>query len=248
MEGYRADTYGERIADVYDAWHVMKDGTDHAVELLAGLAGDGPALELAIGTGRVALPLAARGVPVHGIDASRAMIAKLRRKPGGRDIAVTVGDFADVAVDGQFRLVYVVFNTFFALLTQDEQVRCFRGVAARLSPDGVFVIEAFVPDVARFVRGQCSNIARVGLDEVLFDVSQHDPVAQQIDSQHLLLRAGGIQLRPVRLRYAWPAELDLMAQLAGLRLRERWGGWCREPFTAASGSHVSVYAPAPDPS
>ncbi|WP_028922995.1 class I SAM-dependent methyltransferase [Pseudonocardia acaciae] len=244
MEGYDASTYGDLIADVYDRWHPRGEGTETIAALLAELAGGaggGRALELAIGTGRIALPLAERGVEVHGIDASEAMVAELRTKPGGGRIPVALGDFADVAVEGRFRLVYVVFNTFFALLTQAEQVRCFRNVAERLTDDGVFVIEAFVPDPKRFERQQSVNTNRVTVDEVLLDVSRHDPVAQRIDSQHMLMRAEGIRLLPVSLRYAWPSELDLMAQLAGLRLRERWAGWRREPFTAASGAHVSVY-------
>jgi SAM-dependent methyltransferase len=256
MEGYGTSTYGDLIADVYDGWHAYTDNTDAAVEHLAALAsasagpgrGSGPggrALELAIGTGRIALPLAERGIEVHGIDSSRAMIAKLRRKPGGKRIPVIVGDFADVAVDGTFDLVYVVFNTFYALLTQDEQVRCFRNVAARLAPGAAFVIEAFVPDVARFVRQQSSSVTRIEVDRVMFDVSRHDPVAQIIDSQHLLLRPDGIRMQPVRMRYAWPSELDLMARLAGLRLRSRHAGWRGEPFTAASATHVSTYEPQP---
>lgn len=245
MEGFGTSTYGDLIADVYDTWHGYREATDAAVERLATLVGDGPVLELAIGTGRIALPLAARGVEVHGIDSSKAMVAKLRRKPGGKAVPVTMGNFADVAVDGTFSLVYIVFNTFFALLTQAEQVRCFRNVAARLAPGGAFVMEAFVPDVARFVRHQSSSVTRIELDQVMFDVSRHDPVAQIIDSQHILLRAGGLRLQPVRLRYAWPSELDLMAQLAGLRLASRAGGWHNEPFTAASTTHVSTYTPPP---
>ncbi|HEY3259551.1 MAG TPA: class I SAM-dependent methyltransferase [Pseudonocardiaceae bacterium] len=242
MQGYDASTYGDRIADKYDTWHAHMDETTPATAaLLAELAGDGPALELAIGTGRVALPLAERGVEVHGLDASEAMIARLRAKPGGQRIPVTVGDFADVAVDGRFRLVYIVFNSLFALLTQAEQVRCFRNVAAHLTGDGVFVVEAFVPDLGRFDRGQRTGVTRIGLDEIILDVSRHEPVTQTVDSQHVVVRADGVRLQPVRIRYAWPAELDLMAMLAGLRLRDRWGGWHSEPFTAASAGHVSVY-------
>jgi len=241
MQDYDESTYGDLIADVYDQWYPRNDDTAATVELLAELAGDGPALELAIGTGRVALPLAERGVEVHGIDASEAMIAKLRDKPGGDRLPVTLGTFSDVAVTGRFPLVYVVFNTFFALLTQQEQVRCFRNVAAHLTDAGVFVVEAFVPDLTRFTRQQCANVSRVAVDEIVLDVSHHDPPGQRIDSQHVVLGADGIRLLPVRLRYAWPSELDLMAQLAGLRLRDRWAGWRREPFSAASSVHVSVY-------
>ena len=241
MEGYQPSTYGDRIADVYDELYASLDPTP-AAETLAGLAGAGPALELAVGTGRIALPLAARGVEVHGIDASEAMVAKLREKPGGEAIPVTMGDFADVGVEGRYSLVYVAFNTFFALLSQDDQVRCFANVAAHLTEGGVFVLEAFVPDLARFDRGQRVNANRVEADWVLFDLSLHHPVEQRVSSQHVVVSAEGVRLQPVAIRYAFPAELDLMARLAGLELRERWGGWSREPFTAASGSHVSVYS------
>ncbi|HET7517747.1 MAG TPA: class I SAM-dependent methyltransferase [Actinomycetes bacterium] len=241
MEGYRPETYGDRIADVYDA--IMADLPDpgDCADRLAELAGPGPALELGIGTGRVALPLAARGVEVHGVDASAAMVEQLRAKPGGEAIPVTMGDFADVPVEGGYRLVYVVFNTFFALLSQDDQVRCFAGVARHLTPEGVFVLTAFVPDLSLYSGGQSVRAHGLGLDHVRLDAARHDPVAQRVDFQHVLMTADGIRFLPGALRYAWPPELDLMARLAGLRLRERWGGWRREPFDAASGLHVSVY-------
>jgi SAM-dependent methyltransferase len=241
MEGYQPETYGERIADIYDRLYEQAFDVVGTVETLARLAGDGRALELAIGTGRVALPLAATGVDVVGIDASQAMVAKLRAKPGGRDIAVVVGDFADVDVEGEFTLVYVVFNTLFALTTQQEQVRCFRNVAKRLGEFGVFVVEAFVPDLTRFDRQQRVAVTDIGLDEVVLETSRHDPVAQRIDSQHVFLDADRPRLYPVHIRYAYPSELDLMARLTGLRLRERWGGWRGQPFTAESLNHVSVY-------
>jgi SAM-dependent methyltransferase len=248
MDEYTASTYGDRIAEVYDTFYVTQglatSEPDDAVEFLIGLAGEGPALELAIGTGRMALPLAARGLQIHGIDASERMVAKLREKPGGDAIQVTMGDFADVAVDGEYALIFVVFNTFFALLTQDDQVRCMQNAARRLRPDGCFVIEAFVPDVSRFDRHQRTSAGRVGVDEVIIDVAEHDPEHQRVDSMHVLIRDGRVQTYPVRLRYAWPAELDLMARLAGLRLRERWVGWKREPFDGRSGAHVSVYEPS----
>jgi SAM-dependent methyltransferase len=242
VKGWDAATYGDRVADFYDEWVETRDlDTDGAVEFLTGLAGGGPALELAVGTGRVALPLAARGVAVQGVDASEKMVARLRAKPGGDTIPVTIGDFADVAVDGRFSLVFVVFNTFFALLSQDDQVRCFANVAHRLTDDGVFVLEAFFPDVGRFADDQLVTVRDVELDHVRLDVSRHDPVEQRIDAQQVDLRRDGIRLQPISIRYAWPGELDLMARLARLRLRERWGGWQRQPFTAASPLHVSVY-------
>ena len=244
MEGYRPETYGDRIADVYDAMMAdLPDPTD-SVDRLAELAGPGPALELGIGTGRVALPLAARGVQVHGIDASAAMVERLRAKPGGDAVAVTFGDFAGVPVEGRYRLVYVVFNTFFALLTQDDQLRCFAAVADRLAPGGAFLLSGFVPDPTLYSGGQSVRTTEVGLDRARLDLARHDPVAQRVDFQHVLLTEGGIGLYPGALRYAWPSELDLMARLAGLRLRERWGGWRREPFGADSGLHVSVYEQA----
>lgn len=243
MSDYEPETYGERIAEVYDDLYAERFGeqAEEIATALASLARDGRALELGIGTGRIALPLRARGIEVHGIDASDAMVAKLRVKPGGERIPVTMGDFADVRVEGQFALVFVVFNTFFGLLSQEEQVRCFRNVSKRLTPDGVFVIEAFVPDQTRHVRGQSTSVTRVEGDFVGLDVSRHDPVTQRVASQHLLISEAAVRLYPVQIRYAWPAELDLMAQLAGLRLRERWGGWKGEQFTATSGSHVSIY-------
>ena len=240
MEGYGPETYGDRIADVYDSFYTTLD-TEGAVETLAGLAGGGPVLELAIGTGRLALPLAERGLEVHGIDTSEAMVAKLRAKPGGDGILVTMGDFADVGVEGSFSLVFVAFNTFFALLTQDDQLRCFANVAARLAGGGVFVVEAFFPDLARFDRGQRPNVNFVESSRVMIDASRHDPVEQRVDSQHVVITEEGTKLYPVSIRYAFPPELDLMARLAGLELQNRWGGWHREPFTADSPRHVSVY-------
>jgi hypothetical protein len=241
VEGYDARTYGDRVAARYDELYADLDPTD-AVETLARLAaGRGPVLELAIGTGRIALPLAGRGVEVHGIDVSEAMVERLRAKPGGDRIPVTMGDFADVPVEGRYPLVFVAFNTFFGLTTQDEQVRCFANVAAHLEDDGVFVLEGFVPDVTRYDRNQRVAAIKVELDEVQLETSRYDPVAQRSTSQHVFLGPGGIELIPVVIRFAWPAELDLMARLAGLRLRERWDGWDRRPFTAESERHVSVY-------
>jgi SAM-dependent methyltransferase len=244
MQDYGPETYGDRIAPLYDELYERELDTEAAVDALARLAGPGPVLELAIGTGRVAVPLAQRGIDVRGIDASEAMVARLRAKPGGADIPVTMGDFADVGADGPFSLVYVTFNTIFALLTQDDQVRCFRNVAARLADGGRFVIEAFVPDLARFDRGQRIGVSAVRLDRVDLDVSRHDAVNQRVDSQHIFVTDQGMQLAPVSLRYAWPSELDLMARLAGLQLVDRWGGWHGEPFTNASTGHVSVYGRA----
>jgi SAM-dependent methyltransferase len=242
MEGYGPATYGDRIADTYDELYAETLDTDRAVEALAELAEGGPVLELAIGTGRLALPLSERGLEVHGIDVSERMVARLRAKPGGDAIPVTMGDFAEVPVEREFALIFVAFNTLFGLLTQEDQVRCFVNVAKHLAEGGVFVVEAFVPDLARFDRGQRAQVTQVDANSVMFDASRHDPVEQRIDSQQVVISEDGTKLYPVSIRYAFPSELDLMARLAGLELRERWGGWTREPFTVESSRHVSVYA------
>src|SRR5205085_6029492 len=239
MNPYTAETYGEHIAEVYDDWY--KDYDEAAIDLLAELARDGRALELVIGTGRIALPLVARGVEVHGLDASPAMVERLRAKLGGADVPVTLGDFTEVAVAGEFALIYIVFNTLFTLPAQDAQVRCFRNVAAHLAPGGGFLIEAFVPDVTRFDRGQTTRAVEVTTGSVHLEVTQHDPVTQRAFSHHVIIMDDQIRLYPVQIRYAWPAELDLMAQLAGLTLRERWSDWQRAPFTSASTKHISIY-------
>ena len=241
MEGYAPETYGERIADVYDEWFHPSTSAEDAMEFLAGLAQGGPVLELAIGTGRIALSLAARGIEVHGIDASEAMVAKLRAKPGGEDIPVTIGDFADVGVEGRYPLIAIVFNTLWALLTQEDQVRCVRNVADHLTEDGTFVTEMYVPDPARFDRGQRVQVRDIESHRVVLDAGKHDPENQRVSHQLIALQDGGaVSMFPVELRYIWPAELDLMAELAGLRLRERWGGWRREPFDP-NGWCVSVF-------
>lgn len=239
MNFYSNETYGERVAGVYDDWYSEYDPL--AIDVLAELAQKGRALELGIGTGRFALPLSERNVEVHGIDAARSMISRLRSKPGGDRIKVTEGDFAGVAVEGEFALVYIVFNTFFALSSQEEQVRCFRNVATRLSRDGCFVIEAFVPDVTRFTGGQVNWATKVTEDRVELDAGQHDAATQRVFSQKVVITDGNVRLYPVQIRYAWPSELDLMAQLAGMQLRERWSNWKREPFTSESKQHISVY-------
>jgi SAM-dependent methyltransferase len=236
---YTHETYGELVANDYDDWY--KDFDQDAITMLAELARDGRALELGIGTGRIALPLMGKNVEVHGLDASPSMVARMRGKPNGERVPVNLGNFADVAADGQFALVYVVFNTFFALTTQEEQVRCFRNVATHLTPDGCFLIEAFVPDLTRFAGEQAIRATKVMTERVDFDVSQHDSVTQRVVSQKVVLSDGSVRLYPIEIRYAWPSELDLMAQLAGLRLRQRWSNWQREPFTSLSMKHISVY-------
>ena len=241
MEHYEpAMSFGEDVAARYD--DVPRGDEADAVACLERLAAGGPALELAIGTGRIALPLAARGIPVHGIDISPAMVARLRRKPGGDQLPVTMGDFAAVAVPGRYRLIYVVFNTLFNLLTQAEQVLCFENVAAHPTDTGLFVVEAFVPTFLNRLRDdQYVDAEAIDVDRVRLDVARHDPVAQRLYETHVTLSAEGVHLNPIVCRYAWPAELDLMARIAGLRLHARWAGWRQEPFVATSRAHVSVY-------
>jgi SAM-dependent methyltransferase len=250
MDEYGPGTYGDRVAEVYDEWYAeLPFGGEIGVTVsfLRELAADGSALELGIGTGRVALPLRQAGVDVHGIDASAAMVERLRTKPGGADIPVTMGDFCDFSLGKRFRVVYVVFNTFFGLLTQDDQISCMRAVARHLDDDGAFVIEAFVPDPSRFDRGQRVSAIRVEPDAVALEVSQHDPLAQRTDSQHVVMQPDGVRLYPVKVRYAYVSELDLMAKLAGMQLRERWADWDRTPISGESPKHVSVWEVAGSP-
>jgi SAM-dependent methyltransferase len=248
MKDYDAQTYGDRIAGVYDELYGELFDDDDTVARLAELVGDGRALELAIGTGRIALPLKERGVEVTGIDISEAMVAKLRAKPGGTDIPILIGDIGDVDVEGHFGLVFVVFNTLFALTTQEDQVRCLANVERHLTDGGVFVVEAFVPDSTRFTRHQTVGVDSLGMDQVHLEASRHDPVTQTVESQHIVLKEGEpVKMFPVTIRYSYPSEIDLMARLAGLRLRNRWGGWREEPFTSESKFHVSVYERAAEP-
>jgi len=242
MTKYEQNTYGDEIAEVYDQLYSTVDPA--SIEFLAELAGAGPALELGIGTGRIALPLLQRGVALEGVDASQAMVAKLTAKPRGADIPVHFTTFEHFAINRHFRLVYVVFNTFFNLPGQDEQIRCLQAVSRHLSADGHFVIEVFVPDLTRFIDFQ--SVRLIGMSElgIRLDVAQLDPVAQHVESRHLLMSQDGIRTYPVKLRYAWPSELDLMGRIAGLRLQNRWGSWSKEPFTRDSTKHISVYARA----
>jgi SAM-dependent methyltransferase len=234
--------FGERIAERYDESAV--DMFDPAVvnpviDFLADLAFDGTALELGIGTGRIALPLAQRGIRVHGIDLSEAMVARLWAKPSAEQIEVTIGDFATTTVQGQFALAYLVFNTIMNLTTQDEQVACFQNVAAHLVPGGCFVIEVSVPDLQRLPPGEKVRAFKVSDNRLGFD--EYDIARQGLISHHYWVIDGKLEVFSPPFRYVWPAELDLMARLAGLSLRERWGGWQREPFTSESTSHVSVW-------
>jgi SAM-dependent methyltransferase len=246
VKEYGTKTFGELNAGRYDAMYdqMMATETRDSVATLAELAGGGKVLELAIGTGRVALPLAARGLTVHGIEASEAMVAKLREKPGGSDIPVEIGDMAEVRVNDTFDLIYLVFNTIFNLTTQEAQVRCFHNAARHLNAGGVFVVETVVPDLSGFVDGQRMKGSWARMDSARFEIAIHDPVAQTVAFQRIEISEGGTQMTPHFMRYAWPPELDLMAQLAGLERRERWAWWDRSPFTAGSKSHVTVYARA----
>jgi len=237
------DHFDEPVAETYDEYSgemFQPEVVDPVVDFLAQLAGDGAALELGIGTGRIALPLSARGVPVHGIDLSDAMVAKLRAKPGGADIPVAMGDFATTTVDGEFSLAYLVFNTISNLTTQDEQVACFENVAAHLEPGGCFVIEIELPNLQRLPHGERFVVFHVGDTHV--GVDEYDVATQGLVSHHLQRAPDGSYGRSSGpFRYVWPSELDLMARIAGMRLRERWAGWKREPFTSESTKHVSVW-------
>lgn len=242
-EGYDVASYGDRVADVYDELFHPPD-TDAAVACLADLAASGPALELAVGTGRLALPLARRGVAVSGIDASEKMVSKLRAKPDGDRVAITIGDFADVGVEGRFSLIFIAYNTFFVMLDAETQRVCLERVASHLASGGRFVMEGFVPDPGRFERGQNVEVTQVALDSAVLSVSRHDAATQRVDSLLVRVSDDGVRTWPVRLRYSYPSELDRMAELAGMRLEQRWGSWVREPFTGDSVKHVSVYAKA----
>lgn len=240
MEGFDpATSFGPEVAHDYD--DRARGDEVETVEFLAGLAGHGPALEFAIGTGRIALPLAQRGIRVDGIELSPDMVARMREKSGGDAIDVTMGDMARVSAPGTYPLVYLVFNTIFNLLTQDDQVRCFENAAHHLTAGGVFVVEAGMPS-AWLQGNQFVNVERVANSEVVLDVNRYDPVTQILDETHVTLTNDGVRLGPISCRIVWPSEMDLMAQIAGLRLIQRWGGWKGEPFTATSERHISVYS------
>lgn len=234
--------FDEHIAAAYDAASEdMFDPAivDPAVDFLAGLTGDGAALELGIGTGRIALPLRRRGVRLHGIDVSSAMVDRLRAKPGAEQIGVTIGDFATTKVEGRFSLAYLVYNTITNLRTQDEQVECFRNVAAHLAPGGRFVIEVFVPILQRLPPGETVRAFHVSPSRLGFD--EYDVVTQILYSHHYRFTGDTYEVFSAPYRYVWPSELDLMARLAGLRLSERWSDWHRAPFISGSPSHISVW-------
>jgi SAM-dependent methyltransferase len=241
MKGYTpAASFGEDVAESYR--DVKRGDEQAAVAFLEALAAGGAVLELAIGAGRIALPLSSLGTRVDGIDISPAMLAQLRKKPGGKAISVTLGDFADVLVPGNYSLIYIVWNTLFNLLTQEDQIRCFENVARHLTEGGCFLVEAYVPAFLHHLADdQYVKAESISLAEVQLDALRHDAAGQMIEESHVRISEAGIRLNPVVQRYAWPSELDLMARIAGLRLRERWGSWDREPFDSTSSLHVSVY-------
>lgn len=244
MEGFDPfRSFGPEVAERYD--EDLRGDEPETVDFLAALAGGGPVLEFAIGTGRIALPLAARGLRVDGIEQSAAMVDRLRTKPNGHELEVTVGDMSTVELASRYSVVYLIFNTIHNLLTQDGQVRCFENAARHLDDDGgVFVVETGVPwDGPR--KGSYVEVPRVGLDEVRMSPHRYDAMTQILDINHMRLTSNGIQMSPISLRLVYPSELDLMARIAGLRLLHRWSGWLQEPFTVDSRRHVSVYGRRP---
>lgn len=237
-----ANYFGKDVAERYDqseADMFEPVAVEPAVEFLAALAGAGPALELGIGTGRIALPLAERGVPVHGIDLSPEMVERMRAKPGGDEIEVTIGDFATAAVGRQFPLAYLVFNTIMNLTSIDEQVACFENVAAHLLAGGRFVIEVGVPQLRRLPPGETIHPRKLSDTRLSFD--EFDVANQGLVSHHYGVVDGKLAPRSIPFRYVWPSELDLMARIAGMRLAERWSSWLRDPFTSESVKHISVW-------
>lgn len=243
MEGYDASTYGERFADVYDEWYGEVSDVAATVEVLAELAGGGPVLELGIGTGRLAIPLAARGLEVHGIDASAAMLDRLREKPGSEPVHVTVGDFADahVEVPGGFAVAFAAFNTLFNLPTAEAQQRCFSNVSSRLRPGGAFVVEAFSPDPDAAPSGPGLTTRSITTDAVELQATLADLGAQTISGSTISITSGGTTLRPWHIRWATPEQLDAMAAVAGLELAERWSGWDGVRHVPDDPRHVTVY-------
>jgi SAM-dependent methyltransferase len=242
------DYFGEQVAERYDessAEMFEPAVVDPVVDFLADLAGQGAALELGIGTGRIALPLARRSIRVHGIDLSGAMVARLRAKPGAEHIGVTIGDFATTTVEGRFSVAYLVFNTIMNLTTQDEQIACFQNVAAQLDEGGCFVIEVMVPALQRLPPGETVRAFTVTPTQLGFD--EYDVASQGLISHHYSVVGGKLDVLSMPFRYVWPSELDLMARLAGMTLRERWSGWKREPFISDSTQHVSVWEKTASP-
>jgi SAM-dependent methyltransferase len=239
MKGLTDTTYGDAIADVYDDMHAIP--ADDAVTLIAELAQGGRILELGVGTGRVALPLVARGFEVHGVDVSDAMLERLYAKDKAARVRVVKGDFTETIAGEDFSVAFVAFNTFFAIASREKQKRCFATVSKQLRAGGTFVLECFVPDPARFAGGQALRTGGMTADRVVLEATRHDRNEQILDAQLIVISTSGTRLIPLQLRYCWPAELDSMAELAGFRLKGRFGSWARTPFTQTSMNHVSIY-------
>ena len=245
MEGFDPSTsFGYEVSKRYDSG--PRGDEEDTVAFLGRLADGRDALELAVGTGRIALPLIRAGVRVDGIEQSRDMVDRMREKPGGDTVDVTIGDMSRATTGRTYGLVYLVYNTIGNLLTQDDQVRCFQNAARHLAGDGVFVIECRVPSAPARPGHQYVDAEHIAAGHVVLDVGRYDPVTQILDLNQVRISADGIILDPISLRLAHPPEFDLMARIAGLRLREQWGGWNGEPFTATSWRHISVYERSPD--
>ena len=240
MKQFGPSTFGELNADEYDALH-NPGTTDDCVSLIADLTGQGDILELAIGTGRIALPLAQRGLKVSGFDASPQMLDILKGKPGGADIPTWVAEMASFDLGQTFDFAFLVFNTLYNLTTQDEQLRCFQRVSEHLKPGGNFLVEAFMPNREGFENNQAVRTKHVDYDKVWLEAVQHDPIAQRLNYQRIRISQQGTELKPLPMRYVWPAELDLMARLAGLSPVAHWGGWHKQPLTRDSDFYVIVY-------
>lgn len=240
MDPFAPETFGELNARDYDE-HNDPGTTAAEVALIRELAGDGRVLELASGTGRIAIPLAQAGVDISGLEASPLMVDRMREKPGGEEIPVMIGDMSKFAVDGTFDLIFLVFNTIFNLQSQEEQIQCFVNVSKHLTSGGIFLVAAFVPDFNSFQNNQRVGLRQMARDSVWLDTCQHDPVQQLLEFQRVRVTEEGLRLVPLRLRYIWPAEMDLMARMAGLTPKEKWGGWDKSPFDANSEMHVSIY-------
>lgn len=235
-------SFGPEVAERYD--EDVRGDEPETVDFLAALAGDGPVLEFAVGTDRIALPLFGRGLRIDGIEQSAAMVDRLRAKPGGSELEVTIGDMSTVSLPDRYQLVYLIFNTIHNLLTQDGQVRCFENAARHLNDDGVFVIETGVPWDGP-CKGAYVDVPKIGMDEVRMSPHRYDALTQILDINHMRLTGSGIQMSPISLRLVYPSELDLMARIAGLQLLHRWSGWRQESFTVNSRRHVSVYGRRP---
>jgi SAM-dependent methyltransferase len=245
VRGYHDQSYGDGFADVYDDWYADITDVDVSTAALAGLAAGGRVLELGVGTGRLAIPLAVTGVEVHGLDTSTAMLERMAAKPGGERVHTHVGDMVDGLPDGPFALIFVAYNTFFSLLTAERQQACFHAVARRLGPNGRFAVEAFVP-AAGDERTSSVTVRQVAADRVVLSVNTSDPDRQLAEGQYVdITEEGGVRLRPWSIRWASPGQMDEMATLAGLTLVHRWAGFDRAPFSDDSERHVSIFGARP---